>query len=694
VFFQDFEKNMRNRGRYQRFDGHGSSSGGLTWGLGLLALAFLAWAIATTVIAASRVDPPGTFQCGAATGVDGDLCYDYIIVGGGTAGLAAARRLTDDPTKRVLVLEAGPDYGNSLATNEVGNLFLVQQLGFNFPNEYHTMYAGVQEPGLGNRVPVHWNGRLLGGSSQINFMFQFRGTEDMWNAFDAGVGSPGTFTGAAMYQTLQDLEYLGPNTYTNLATRGDGTLPTQTWKLGPVPYAGPDGTDPYQMSTLFSTALGQTEYLTESYNQPGNNIGTFPGVEILYDFNSTVPLLRWSSRRAFANAAVVDQTTLVGVAPRKLDILTNRTVTRLLFQGTSRVTGVQFRDANGVMRNAFAASEVILSAYLNSAAILQRSGIGPATVLGDAGIAPVLVNENVGANMRVQGILQIPTYWSNITGTGAGVDQVISVASTLTPDVTGTVTPSDRAYLKFGLGFKGVPGVMVFAPVQNFPVSTGYVKVSSPDPFMGPRVLSGILSNSSDVVSWRENVRDALIALTATDPTILLLTIDNTTLYDDALLDAYIAENMGVQFHYHDINKMGTSATTSVVDARFRVHGIAGLRVCDNGVIPLTDGNPSLPTSAIGDICGRIVLEDASSAYAKQVHRVPASTTKKEKKQVRSERSFVAAAKAMPTDQEVCTAINAYIAYLKSQNAPYNAEKTIDALLNGPEFAQHNCVAA
>ena len=143
----------RRRGRQR--DGGGGGVIGAAGFLGLLALLFLAWAVATTILAASRVDPPGTFQCGVATGVDGDLCYDYIIVGGGTAGLAAARRITDDPTKRVLVLEAGPDYGESLLTNEVGNLFLAQQLGFNYPNEYHTMYAGVQEPGLGNRVPVH-----------------------------------------------------------------------------------------------------------------------------------------------------------------------------------------------------------------------------------------------------------------------------------------------------------------------------------------------------------------------------------------------------------------------------------------------------------------------------------------------------------------------------------------------------------
>lgn len=287
---------------------------GAAWFLGLLALIFLAWAVSTTVIAASRVDPPGTFQCGAATGQDGDLCYDYIIVGGGTAGLAAARRLTDDPTRHVLVLEAGPDYGDTEPTNRVGDVFgTVGGLVYQTPYKYHNIYMGAAEPGLLNTNPNHINGRLLGGSSQINFMVQIRGTQDMWNAFDADVGSPGTFTGAAMYQTFEDLEYLGPNQYTNLDTRGNGGTATQTWKIWPLPQGTNDGSDSWQLSSLFSSSLGLTTYATESYNQPGNNIGVFDYTEFLVDFNSsTSDPWRWSARRAFMNAAVMDQTTHKG----------------------------------------------------------------------------------------------------------------------------------------------------------------------------------------------------------------------------------------------------------------------------------------------------------------------------------------------------------------------------------------------
>lgn len=669
---------------------------GAAWFLGLLALIFLAWAVSTTVIAASRVDPPGTFQCGAATGQDGDLCVDDIIVGGGTAGLAAARRLTDDPTRRVLVLEAGPDYGNTEATNRVGDLFgTVGGLVYQTPYKYHNIYMGAAEPGLLNTNPNHINGRLLGGSSQINFLLQMRGTQDMLDAFDADVGSPGTFTGAAMYQTFEDLEYLGPNQYTNLDTRGNGGTAAQTWKIWPLPQGTNDGSDSWQLTSLFSNSLGLTTYTTESYNQPGNNIGVFPYIEVLADFNSSVSdPWRWSSRRAFMNAAVMDQTTHKGVAPRQLDVLLNSTVTRLLTQGTT-VVGVEFRDSAGRLRKAFVTHEVILSAYLNSAAILQRSGIGPAAVLASAGITPVLINENVGQNLQVQGILQLPSFWANMTGTGIGVGQTPSITTSMTIDTTGVPTPSNRAFLNFAFGFYGVPQVAVLAIAQNFPVSKGYIKVNSPDPFMSPQIYTGLLSNSSDVISYREDLRALIQDITAYDPSFLPLTLDNATLYDNTAMDAFIRANMEVQYHYYDMTKMGTSAATSVVDARFRVHGMTGLRVCDNGVIPLTDGNPSLPVSAIGDICGRLILEDAGSGYARKPNRAPAAAKKKEVRASApvTKRAPSLAPRALPSSPEICAAIETYITWLRT-NRGDDSQRLIDAIINGPVYTAHNCASA
>ena len=179
----------------------------------------------------------------------------------------------------------------------------------------------------------------------------------MLDAFDADVGSPGTFTGAAMYQTFEDLEYLGPNQYTDLTTRGNGGTAAQTWKIWPLPQGTNDGSDSWQLSSLFSSSLGLTTYATESYNQPGNNIGVFPYTEFLVDFNSsTSDPWRWSSRRAFMNAAVMDQTTHKGKLP-KTDAAKPRLFSGVKFFSiflichrhrpkTARRTAKQHRDAS------------------------------------------------------------------------------------------------------------------------------------------------------------------------------------------------------------------------------------------------------------------------------------------------------------------------------------------------------------
>jgi choline dehydrogenase len=359
------------------------------------------------------------------------------------------------------------------------------------------------------------------------------------------------------------------------------------------------------------------------------------------------------------------------------------------------VVGVEFRDSSGRLRKAFVTREVILAAYLNSAAILQRSGIGPADVLASAGITPVLINENVGQNFQVQGILQLPAFWANMTGTGLGVGQTPSITSSFTTDTTGVPTPSNRAFLNFAFGFYGVPQVAALGVVQNFPVSKGYIKVNSPDPFMSPQIYTGILSNVSDVVSYREDVRALILDITAYDPSFLPLTLDNATLYDNTALDTFIRANMELQYHYHDMTKMGTSAATSVIDARFRVHGMTGVRVCDNGVIPLTDGNPSLPVSAIGDICGRLILEDAGSGYARKPNRAPAAAKKKEARvSTPSKRAPSSLSpRALPSSPEICAAIETYITWIRA-NRGDEGQRLIDAIINGPVYTAHNCASA
>jgi choline dehydrogenase-like flavoprotein len=632
--YQSLLEERRQARRQQRGRGEGgATTNAATWGLGLLALVFLAWAIATTVIAANRVDPPGTFQCCVATGVYGDLCYDVIIVGGGTAGLAAARKISEDPTLSVLVIEEGPDYA---AWDPV--ILNVSQRGFfgyiglleEFPNKYYYQIAGKGEPGLDGVPHQYRGGRTLGGSSSENYMLMYRGSDPYWDNFDAAVGSPGTFTAAAIHSTFEEFEWLDDHGhYASTPTRGNGQLPGQTWKLDTVPHNSAVGYDQENMAVLLGGALGLPVYLNESYNNPGMTFGAFPYVEFLLDFNTTSPEFRWTSRAAFAGPEVMDQQTYIGNAPRRLTMLLNSTVFKLLHAPGPIFTGVQFKGRDGIVRNAYAAKEVIVSSGVNTAPLLLRSGIGPAQGLQDAGITPVLVNENVGQRMTSHQGFSVVTAWSNITavdpdgGIGAGLPNFCAV---LVEDTTAGGVPGQRGYQLNGVALG--PGLMLVGFAKMHATSVGSTIVHTGDPLQLQQMVTNSMTTADDLTSARQILRDTINGILTQDPTVVVVSIDNVTLADDTLLNAWISANTNPLNHYFMNANMGVNASTSVIDNRFRVWGASNLRVCDTqSYATLVDVHPSYSAAMLGQICGKLVLEDRGSPSAKAahpVHRKPA----------------------------------------------------------------------
>jgi choline dehydrogenase len=672
-------------GRRRRPRGEGGNA--WAWFLGLLALAFLAWAIATTVIAANRVDPPGRFQCGIATGYDGDFCYDVIVVGGGTAGLPAAKRISDDPRVSVLVLEQGTDYGAyDLNILNIGNVFPFISFPDKFPNKYYYQVAGKAEPGANNAADTVYGGRMLGGSSSTNYAYQYRGTEAYWDEFDALVGSPGTFTGASIFQTYEDLEWLNSHGhYANLATRGSGTLPTQTWKVDVQPHANVNGTNTQRMEQFLSTGLGLTDYFDGSYNQPGANVGVFPFYELAYNFNTSNPELRWSSRFAFLDSNVMDQQTYSGVSPRQLHVLQNSTVFKLLTIGTT-VVGVQFKGSDNIVRNAYCRQNVIVSAGFQSAAVLQRSGIGPAAVLSNAGVTPVLVNENVG-RLNVHAGPQILTYWPNITAGTLNPDGLPypDLVTAMTENKSPAATPGRRGFVWGGYTL-GAPNLMLLLGFNYLPKSYGSSIISSPDPLMQSQIMSGMLTNTDDLTSFRDTIRYIIWGLMNADPSFLPLSIDNATLSSDTLLNTWLRANVNPAHHYVGGCHMGTDIATSVVNNRFHVHGITGLRVCDTQIFPFgPDANPSYPAVAMGDICGRMVLEDMgylSSSSKFPVHRNPARRAPVKQSGTRDEKFAVPPGPrhAPRGNQEIWNAIQDGISYILANYPATEAVQMVNAI--------------
>jgi len=280
--------------------------------------------------------------------------------------------------------------------------------------------------------------------------------------------------------------------------------------------------------------------------------------------------------------------------------------------------------------------------------------------LAEAGVTPVVVNEHVGEHLRVQSLIQIPIFWPNATGVSPDGWTVPNLAVFGSEDVSGIDPPGRRSMGHVMLTFIGVPGIVIYIPFYWLPKSEGHFHISSDNPHTEGRLKNNIYGNPDDLTVMRENVRYFLGSMMTADPTFFPLVIDNATLYDDNGLNAFLAQYTDGNAHLSQLTQMGTSSANSVVDSRFKVWGVQGLRVCDLSAQPIYDGHPSDATPVFGDICGRMILEDAGSAYVakNEVNQKKAETARKLHEQKRKideqsqARKRAAPKRVMPTHAE------------------------------------------
>jgi choline dehydrogenase len=459
----------------------------------------------------------------------------------------------------------------------------------------------------------------------------FRGSDQYWDNFDAAVGSPGTFTAAAVHSTYQEFEWLNDHgRYASTPTRGNGQTPGQTWKLDVFPRNNITGYDEERMGLLMSGALGLPMYTDQSYNNPGYTYGVFPYMEFFWDFNTSNPELRWTSRAAFAGPEVMNQETYIGNYPRRLSMFLNSTVFKLLHAPGPVFTGVQFRGRDGVVRNAYAAKEVIISAGVNTAALMLRSGIGPASVLQSAGVTPVLVNNNLGQKMYSHVGTSVVAVWNNITGINPDGTPVVPFCATVAADTTPSAVPGQRGFELNNIAF--APGLMLIGFGKMHQLSYGSSEIYTGDPLQLQKMITNVLTDPADLTSYRKIIRDVVWGINNENPGIFIVSIDNTTLNSDALLDEWLSQNAFPLNHYFMNTNMGTDPATSVLNNRFQVWNARNLRVCDTqAYATLVDVHPSYNAALLGQICGKMVLEDHGSPAAKAahpVHRKPANKRK------------------------------------------------------------------
>ena len=529
--------------------------------------------------------------------------FDYIVVGGGTAGSIMVNRLSADGAS-VCLLEAGPKDRHPFIHIPAGYIKNIYspKMTWNFKSKPELATANRSFP-----LP---QGRVLGGSSSINGLNYVRGQSadyDNW----AQMGNSGWSYGDVLPYFKRSERRIGPG---DDAVRGrDGEMPiTDLDLIHPVCEAFIKG----------AAQMGIPR-------NPDYNSGDQAGTGY---FQRTIHKgYRYSAAKAFLRPA------------RKrpnVDIRTNAQAAEILFEGT-RANGVRYlrdvREGNAV--EVRARREVILCAgALNTPKLLQLSGIGPAEVLGDLGIKVRVDLHGVGNNLRdhygvrmVSTLKGVKTFNSMARGLPLGLEVVkwlwgrpslLSVSPSLThlfwkssdaletPDLEYVMTPASFREGTVGL-LDNMPGMTV-GVWQMRPESHGYVRPVSRNPFDPPEINPNYLSDPRDqqVLLRSIHLGRKLMTTAPMQPWLTGKTNPDQDLQsDDELLDWARREGITV-YHMIGTARMGPDGDPgAVVDSQLRVRGLQGLRVADASVMPvMPSGNTNAPVMMVAEKAADMIL--------------------------------------------------------------------------------------
>ena len=512
--------------------------------------------------------------------------FDYIVVGTGPAGSVIAKKLTDDKKTSLLVLEAGDNNSKEQPIRDslyAPPFILTDDF---FPN-YFWQGKGIPQRNVNKRTFEWTGGRTLGGSSSVNneqYVRPSQANMQKWENLLGPLWSPAWEN----YQ-FKCLENYNGITYNPNARGPDGPLNIRQTPAYPT-----------QMAEKFVLAMEKaTGFPTIlDYNDPNTPLGPFTRWQLYQLPNGQ----RESADTAFLSPDVVAENGQ-GLNGRKLKLLNNSTVLRVLFDDDNHAIGVEFLQ-NGQCVRAYANKKVILSAGINSPQILMHSGVGPSEMLNKEGIPVVYANPNVGKNLTTHSV-NTATFTTNTNDKALPVNDPFALytGGAFLPDPTPGADSNRRGVQMIGqIGSNGELNVIFFLLE---PESRGSVTIQNDDPLKVVLADEGFLNNPADVESLK-NIYKIYIKNIATefakiDPKYQLVSPTLETIQDDHKIEAYIKENLSPTHHIQGTLRMAPDASQGVVDSTGQVFGVKDLIVADDSIAPFpSDGNTSAPSFFIG----------------------------------------------------------------------------------------------